>query len=164
MSGETEGQPSGWTTDTALYHVQRQLIDLRAMLDERYATQTKALDAAFAAQEKAVQAALTSAEKAVTKAEVASEKRFKAVNEFRQTLSDQATTFISRAESEAHRAVLSDRLTHLEDRVNTEAGNDTGRIQAEVARRASTQQAVAIVGAVIAVVTVAVILILGLNN
>jgi hypothetical protein len=52
----------------------------------------------FDAQSKAIQDALTAAEKAVVKAEVATEKRFEGVNEFRQTLSDQAANFISRKE------------------------------------------------------------------
>ncbi len=74
---------SDWTVDT-----------LKVMLDERYATQTKAVDAAFLAQqtamqtaltaaERAVQTALLSAEKAVTKAEVAADKRFDLLNELR---------------------------------------------------------------------------------
>ncbi len=63
---------------------------LKALLDERYATQTKAVDAAFAAAERAVQAALTSAEKAVSKAEIAADKRFELLNELRQGIATEA--------------------------------------------------------------------------
>lgn len=123
MSGETENEVSGWTTDTLHSLVlsivnaedrliQSQLDDMHKMLDERYSTQTKAVDAAFLAQQTAMQTALTaaeravatallSAEKAVAKAEVAADKRFEAVNEFRAQLNDQATTFLTRKEAEA---------------------------------------------------------------
>jgi hypothetical protein len=57
-----------------------------------------AVAAAFVAQEKAIAAALIAAERAVSKSEIASEKRFDAVNEFRAQLSDQASTFLPRAE------------------------------------------------------------------
>jgi hypothetical protein len=55
----------------------------------------------MASQTQANKIALDAAEKAVLKAEQASEKRFEGVNEFRQTLTDQATTFITRKEVEA---------------------------------------------------------------
>jgi hypothetical protein len=164
MSGETGGNTSGWTTDTALTYTLRQIQDLRTMLDERYATQTKALDAAFVASERAVQAALTSAEKAVAKAETASERRFDSVNEFRAQLSDVISSNISRVEAEARFTALGDRLTHLENQVNINSGTDQGAAQATANRRASTQQAVAVVGVMITLISVAVILILGLNS
>lgn len=92
-------------------NVEAQISDLKTMLDERYATQVKAVDAAFLAQQTAMQTALTaaetavskaleSAEKAVIKAEISSDKRFEAVNEFRAQLADQARTFMPRSESE----------------------------------------------------------------
>lgn len=65
MPGENELRPSAWTTDTLYAHIQRQLDDLRIMLDERYATQVKAVDAAFAAQQQAMTTALAAAERAV---------------------------------------------------------------------------------------------------
>jgi hypothetical protein len=45
--------------------------------------------------------ALNSAEKAVVKAEDATNKRFEGVNEFRETLSDQARNFLTRSEFQA---------------------------------------------------------------
>lgn len=102
---------SDWTIDTLREHMQRQVDDLHALLNERYETQVKALDAAVGAQQLAMQTAFNAADKAVTaaldaasraveKAEKASEKRFDAVNEFRGQLSDQITTFLPRAEAE----------------------------------------------------------------
>lgn len=83
-----------WTLGTLHTYFSQQLADLRVMLDERYATQTKALDAAFASQqtavrkdlesaEKAVAVAMTATEKAGAKQEVAAEKRFDLLNELR---------------------------------------------------------------------------------
>ena len=114
-----------WTIATLRAHFESQIANLRLMLDERYETQTKALDKAFQAQqeamktalesaEKAVQVALISAEKAVTKAETAAEKRFESVNEFRAQLSDQATTFLSRAEAEVRLQSIADKVDTVE--------------------------------------------------
>jgi|ERR1051326_2162380 hypothetical protein len=66
------------------------------ILVERIAGLDRFMTAALTAQDEKVQLALTSAEKAITKAETATEKRFEAVNEFRQTLSDQAATFATK--------------------------------------------------------------------
>ena len=148
MSGETESNVSGWTTDTLHLHVlarfvlerdvmQKQLDDLIVMLDERYGTQTKAVDAAFLAQqtamqtaltaaERAVQTALLSAEKAVGKAELAADKRFEAVNGFREQLNSQASMFITRAEAlstvEATRTALEAAVHRNSERLNELSG------------------------------------------
>ncbi len=110
-------------------HARQQILDLREMtrqqaedhrrmLDERYATQTKALDAAFKAAEQAVAVALSNAEKATTKAEAAADKRFDAVNEFRQVLTDQTSTFLPRTEYDAAHKALTDRLATLSERMS----------------------------------------------
>lgn len=194
MGGETEANVSGWTVDTLGAHLNRRIMDLQSMLDERYQTQTKAVDAAFLAQqtamqtaltsaERAVQTALISAEKAVVKAEVSSEKRFEAVNEFRGQLADQASTFVSRAEADARAAEAVARLTALSEKFDNERltmaervrqlenrltsrldlnqGQDVGKVDALVRRRQETAQMISILGAVVAVVGVAVAIILG---
>lgn len=117
---------SGWTVDTLREFLQKQLDDQRLLLDERYATQTKALDAAFKAAEQAVTTALASAEKAVTKAETAAERRFESVNEFRQTLTDQAATFMPRAEAETRDTALADKLDALATRLDKSEGRGSG--------------------------------------
>lgn len=138
MSGETGAVQSAWTVDTLREYLlqkitdqrdaqRQQVTDLRTMLDERYATQTKALDAAFKAAEQAVAVALANAEKATIKAEDAANKRFESVNEFRQTLTDQAATFMPRAEYEsAHKA--------LDDKFETEAKRNANAIAALASR------------------------------
>jgi hypothetical protein len=127
VSGETEDQTSGWTIDTLKESVQREILDLRVLLDERYATQTKALDAAFVAAEKGVVTALASAEKAVTKAELAAERRFEAVNEFRAQLSDQNATFITRVEFDAKLDSLEKQLADLKKVSDQSRGRSGGQ-------------------------------------
>lgn len=55
--------------------------------------------------------AQAASDRAILKAATDTEKRFEGVNEFRKTLSDQATTFMPRAESDS-------RMTALENRIN----------------------------------------------
>lgn len=109
--------------------VKEAAVTLKTLLDERFATQTKALDTAMTAQtkaletamiaaDKAVTAALTAAEKAVNKAEIAAEARFASVNEFRQQLNDQATSFVRREEVGVQLSAISEKLS-LETGRNT---------------------------------------------
>lgn len=137
MPGETEDRVSAWTTDTLHMYMQRQLDDMRQMLDDRYRTQEAAIDKAFEAQqlamktaleaaERAVDRALLAAEKAVIKAETAADKRFEAVNEFRSTLQDQQTTFITRLEALAAIERNTERVNDLTDRMNRSEGRGTG--------------------------------------
>lgn len=147
MTGETEKEVSGWTVDTLRAHIQFQIEDLRGMLQERYDTQTKAVDAAFKAAEGAVQAALASAEKAVTKAEVAAEKRFEATNEFRGQLSDQAATFLPRAEADVRIAAGDEKFISQSERI--------GRIENIVATIQGRMIAYAGIGAIVGSVATA---------
>lgn len=108
MSGETETNVSGWTTDTlhglmiSLFaehearHQQR-YNHIEEMLHERDVR----FNQRFEAQQQALYAALASQQQAVDKAEVADARRFDSVNEFRGQLNDQVTTFISRTEVKA---------------------------------------------------------------
>jgi hypothetical protein len=89
---------------------------------QRFAAQGEALTAALLSQEKAVQTAMIAAEKAVTKAEAATEKRFESVNEFRQALTDQTSSFPSRVEL----AALAQRVTDLATRMDKAEGAKTG--------------------------------------
>jgi hypothetical protein len=134
---------SGWTVDTAAAHLQRQINMLANLLDERYATQTKAIDAAFAAQqlamttalqaaERAVQVANANAEKAVLKAEVSSDKRFESVNEFRGQLNDQAGMFATREQLELIRESINERLREVTKRIDL----NTSRLDADGGKNA----------------------------
>lgn len=55
---------------------------------------------------------------ALSKAELATEKRFDAVNEFRAQLSDQATTFMPRSESEVRAQGLAEKVEANAERMN----------------------------------------------
>lgn len=166
----------GWTIDSLASALQRQIDDLRDMLNERYATQTRAVDAAFLAQstamataltaaERAVQTALLSAEKAVVKAELAGDKRFESVNEFRGQLRDQAATFLPRTEYLASHAALSEKIEGISDRVaaglkSVESRLDTlqGQIGGERGavsdRRTNVQLGITAAGVVVFIVSV----------
>ncbi len=113
MSGETEQNVSGWTTDTLRAHLMHIIDERDRRYEQRYGQQEANLSTAMTAQEKAVQAALASSEKAVTKAEIAAEKRFDAVNEFRGQLSDQARDFMPRNEAELLVKALAEKIDTL---------------------------------------------------
>jgi hypothetical protein len=94
----------GWTPGTLKSH-------LTAIYDERDLRYQQRFDA----QTKAVEAALLAAKEAVIKAELAMEKRFDGVNEFRETLSDQAAQFVTLAQ-----------FTELKERVDRSEGRSSG--------------------------------------
>lgn len=102
-------------------------INLREYVDMRFLAQEKAVAAALAAQEKAVAAALAAADRAVSKAETAAERRFESQNEFRGTLTDQARTFMPRAEAEQATKTLNEKLEVITSRVNTRDDRGQGR-------------------------------------
>jgi len=123
MSGETAKQESGWTVDTLKQHY-----------DQRFADSETAVSAALVSQEKAVAAALAAAKEAVAKAETASEKRFDAVNEFRQTLTDQTNTFLPRPEYNAQHKALEEKVDIVTKKMNLDRGGEIsmGKIYAAV--------------------------------
>lgn len=103
MGGETESNVSAWTIDS-----------LRSSLLDKMAARDAHLDERKEAQEKAVAERLAEKDKRDSERAASMEKRLDGMNEFRQTLSDQAATFLSRAAyDDAHKA--------LEDKV--EAGD-----------------------------------------
>lgn len=91
-------------------------------------------DQRFVAQEKAVIAALIAAKEAVDKAELASQRRFEAVNEFRAQLSDQATTFMPRLESEQRIAQNTEKIEQLNKYVTLEFARSNSRLDVNAGR------------------------------
>jgi hypothetical protein len=71
-------------------------------------------------------ASLAASDKAISKAEAATEKRFESVNEFRQTLSDQTKSFISKVEFEALRDTNGSRIADLASRLDKIEGKSVG--------------------------------------
>lgn len=141
MSGETERNVSGWTTDTLHAHVEAQLRDMRDLMDERLVASQRAIEVAFAAQQaamsaaltaadKAVQAALLSAKEAVGKAEVATEKRIEGLNELRGIVNDISALQMPRSEAEQRINALDSSLDEMKDRLGRmEAGRQGGKDQ-----------------------------------
>jgi cell pole-organizing protein PopZ len=160
---------TGWTIEVLREHFQRQLDDLRVLLDERYATQTKALDAAFASQqiatqtaiqsqERAVQTAMDASDKAVAKAEVAAEKRFEALNEFRGAVQDIVAQQMPRGEAETRFAALTEKIDELKTASAQRDGQGSGRQAATTERRldaGSALQAIAVLLTVVGLLIVA---------
>ena len=73
----------------------------------------------FATMKVAVDAALAAADRAVTKAEIATEKRFEGVNEFRETLRDQASTLMPRTEYEVQYTALVEKVAAIDRRLTS---------------------------------------------
>ncbi|MEW2267793.1 hypothetical protein [Streptomyces sp. NPDC047868] len=116
MANSRDGDSgSGWTPDMLRTH----LSEIGNERDLRYQQR-------FDAQTKAIEAALLAAKEAVIKAELANDKRFEGVNEFRQTLSDQAAQFMTRTEAEAAISRNTERIQDLTDRLNRSEGHGQG--------------------------------------
>jgi len=123
-----------WTVESLKEHFTKVFTESDRRYEERFIAQEKAVNTAFVAsekavntaliaQEKAINSALIAAKEAVLKAESATEKRFEAVNEFRQTLSDQTATFIPRAEAIQRAEQNAEKITALDKRM-TDALSD----------------------------------------
>jgi hypothetical protein len=95
-------------------HLRREMAAMERLFEARLA----ALTATVSAQAEKVALALASADKALTKAETATEKRFEGQNEFRQQLSDQTATFITRRELETMRESWDERSNRVTDEVH----------------------------------------------
>lgn len=76
-------------------------------------TLEKFLDSRIVAVEKNVTTAMAAADKAVTKAEVASEKRFDSVNEFRNAMKDQQSSFADKENTDLRLKAIENRLEQL---------------------------------------------------
>lgn len=99
---------------------------LKAHYDAILRERDRRYEQRFADAETATRAALAAAEKAVTKAEASADKRFEGVNEFRQALSDQTATFITRTEALALTERNAERVQELTNRVNQMEGHGSG--------------------------------------
>lgn len=127
-------------------------LDYEAKLRE---ADQKLNDQRFISQEKAVESALRSADKAVTKSEEAVTKRLESGNEFRQTLTDQAATFLKRVEFEQTINNLKERLDETSGLQNTRMGELATRLTMIESRGQGTSAAwvwvVAAIGSLIGV-------------
>lgn len=106
---------SEWTIDTLRELLLLELDRIRAENDRR-----------FASQEKAVETAFDAAKEAVIKSEIGVEKRSDAVYVTITKLQDALAVVMPRAESEQRYSTLVDKLTELNDRINTSSGQSQG--------------------------------------
>lgn len=102
------------------------LAERLARVEEQLTAMGRLMETMFAAQDQKTTLALSSADKAVTKAEIATERRFEGVNEFRQTLSDQAAQFVTRREFESLRQAGTERMDELKEWVDRTSGERQG--------------------------------------
>src|SRR5580765_8491755 len=100
-------------------------ISLRDHLVDRIDGLEKQLTLSINSVKDNIAVALAASEKAIGKAELASERRFEGVNEFRATLSDQASTFLPRAEFAVQHAALSSRIEQIDKTVTTFIGQSS---------------------------------------
>jgi hypothetical protein len=122
----------------------------------------------FEAQSKAIEAAFNSAKEAATKVATASEKRFESVNEFRAQQQDLIANFITRTETEQRMEAM---RAQLQLQVDGNAAQIAGvmKNQAEGAgRRIASEGArtltFAIIGAIVAVIGIAVAILVAMTR
>lgn len=106
--------------------LERELALLREEVTRREGEQNKYLEHRFHAQDMSVQTALTSARDATLKAEAATEKRLDLMNEFRATLSDQATQLMPRTETELRLTAIEKDVAMLYSRLGSTEGVSKG--------------------------------------
>lgn len=104
MSGETEKDVSGWTTDTLRQDLLARIAALHEVTDNRF----------------------EAIHEAVEKKETATEKRFDSVNEFRGQLKDQATLFMPRSEYQALHSSLENKVDLIAERLTRIEGVAVG--------------------------------------
>jgi hypothetical protein len=136
--------PNGRTHEPSLREVVAQLDGLKELMQaefeavkllanerdrlykERAENSEKSVTIALQAQKIMTEAAFASADKAVTKADAAAEKRFDAVNEFREQLSDQAAAFLPRAEFAVQHKSMEDKILSLQQAQSSVEGKEKG--------------------------------------
>jgi len=112
-------------------------VTLKAYIDTRFTAADRAADARFEAMQTAIatlershQNTMQTMDKAVQKAEAAADRRFESVNEFRKTLGDQQSTFLTRNEFAVEHKSLTQRFDSLDrelrSRLDTASGSAKG--------------------------------------
>jgi SMC interacting uncharacterized protein involved in chromosome segregation len=121
----SDAEKSQWTVETLREYLLTLIAANEVKYSERFEASQSAVNRAFIAQQTAMETALTAqklsvdtalaaADRAVTKAEIAAEKRFEGVNEFREVLTTQQSTFIPRHEASALFKAVDDKLAALQ--------------------------------------------------
>jgi hypothetical protein len=118
------------TSNTHSIEVLKERVDgLERFIDER----DRRYEERFVAQDQKTTTALTASKEAIVKAENATEKRFDTVNEFRGTLSDQASRLLPRSEADARFQNYDEKFSNLSKEIQllrefrSETGGASGR-------------------------------------
>lgn len=159
MSGETEENVSGWTTDTLLAHINvllgerdRRYAEGLANLKDDIVTRDMFLERLSFERAAQVKIAFDAAQIASAKADAAYEKRFEGQNEFRAQLSDQASTFMPRKEYDAAHAALVDKVNDMNLRMGQDVAMRGGGRTEKQDMRATVAFAISAVLAVLTIV------------
>jgi|KBSMisStandDraft_5_1062788.scaffolds.fasta_scaffold71001_6 hypothetical protein len=123
---ECDTSPHGWTLDTLEEFLSSKISALSNFTTAESRASKEAVAAALEAVKEQSNAAMQAAAKAIDKAELATERRFEGVNEFRQTLSDQARTFMNREEYAIGHRALEQKVDDLKARMDSGEGKSTG--------------------------------------
>lgn len=123
MSQAPKCSPHGWTVDTLHAHLTSRIDSLVVSVDERESRNIERLSAL----KETISFAMLSSEKALSKAETATDKRFESVNEFRDTLRDQAATFLTRTDYDSRHQSLVEKIEALTSRLLSEQSADQGK-------------------------------------
>ncbi len=144
--------PHGWTLDT----LERYLSDQIAAIKDAIAAQDEQNKERFAAAKEQVLLALASADKAIVKADAATERRFEGVNEFRQTLADQAATLMPRSEFNVQHQSLVTRIESFAATVSRKGDDNAQRIAvietAQLTKKETSASSVTVVVAIVSVI------------
>lgn len=105
-----------------LARLEERIAALDRLTDEKFVT----ISAMMKFQADKVELALAASDKADDKATLAYEKRFESVNEFRDTLSDQAANLVGRNEYNATVKALTDKLAVVTERLDKSEGKGVG--------------------------------------
>lgn len=178
MSGETEKNVSGWTTDTLRDHLTSLLREMEVRLvsadvaadvrnEQRFIAQQQAIKDALTSQKEAVAAALVAAEKAVLVAETNAEKWRAAANEWRGAMNDRERNLMTRVEADARLNSLSEKQDTMVarmdvgDKVNAEA---LKMLTLSVEKAAGRREGLMIVFAIIAAIATVISVVMALRN
>lgn len=117
-----------------------------------FLSQQTAMQTAFVVAEKAVQAALAAADRAVSKAELAADKRFEALNELRQMLTDMVGSLISKDEVSQRLKAITDKIDAnkksietIEGRLNMQSGERAGQVSSGMNTRANIAMGISLI-------------------
>jgi len=133
-SREKPTNDAGWDVNTLYVHLAHRIDELEKLVEQRFSAMEKVqraeretLNTAILSVERASAAAMAASEKAIDKAEKAATDRFSSVNEFRSTLSDQATKFVARTEVDTRINGMSEKVNDVSTRVGRIESMGMGR-------------------------------------